>query len=256
MHEGELDSAVASVENEVKTARQEGTVVKTAEKKPDASPSAEELTKSLETQAGELAIAKAYGDLNDSAKAHYNTLGDDAKAEFLKMDEDGRTKALEEIQKADSLVYTSDDGTEFRKSDDPRLVKMAKQGDADRKAFKKQQDENDGLRLAKRAGEELGNMPGDEPVKVALLKAVDSIEDEDTCTKVSEILKAGNDAAAGAFVKIGTPEAPAGGKGAAGDKFDVLVKAYQAENEGVSEADAIDAVARTDAGEALYKETL
>ncbi len=78
--------------------------------------------KRLENLEDELRIAKAYGSLNDVEKSHYNSLDDDGKSGFLKLDAEGRGNAIEKAKGDDPVVYTAEDGTEFRKSDDPRVI--------------------------------------------------------------------------------------------------------------------------------------
>jgi hypothetical protein len=145
-------------------------------------------------------------------KAHYDTLDADGKDAFLKMDAGDMDAAIKsaEVEKAaaDPVVYTADNGDEFRKSDDPRLVKMAQERDSERKENIRLQKKAEDDALAKRAETELTNLPGDLGVRKALLKAAESIEDEATRTGALDALKAHNAQMAPAFSVVGTSAAP------------------------------------------------
>ncbi len=167
-------------------------------------------------------------------KSHFDTLDEATQDEFLKADEAGRDALVEaaEVAKADEdpVVYTADNGDEFRKSDDPRLIKMAKDRDEERKenALLKAKTEDDAL--AKRAETDLANFPGDVPVRKAILKAVDGIEDDETRTAALDALKAKDARMAKGFTTIGTTgtvdlEKALGDKESAGAELDELAKA-------------------------------
>jgi hypothetical protein len=211
----------------------------------------EGLTATLEGVNDKLVKAESFGKLNDAEKTHYATLDDAGQAGFLKMDDGARSNVLEKVAASDPVVYTAADGEEFHKSDDPRLVKMARQSDTDRKLAKADRDKAEKLELTKRADDELNNLPGEPEVKVELLKAIDAIEDEAVRKSINEMLKAGNDAQAEAFITKGTKDEPIGD---AEGKLNNLAKAYAKENS-VSEVDAYNEVLKTDEGSALYTET-
>lgn len=202
-------------------------------------PTAQELeavTKQLATIQAELTVAKAFGELTDAQKAHYTKLDDAGKTAFLKLDASARQAKIDEVTKATTesnpVVYTSTDGEQFRKNDDPRLITMAKRADEDRKARIAADIRSANETLAKRAGSELKNCPGEEVVKVALLRAIDGITDEAQRTGALALLKAGNDALDPLFKRTGTSTpAPAlvGSSSAAEAELDRLAKAYASE---------------------------
>lgn len=214
-------------------------------------PTVETLTADLVAAGDKFEKAEAFGKLNDAEKIHYATLDEAGQADFMKMDEGARANVLEKAAEADSVVYTSADGEEFRKSDDPRLVTMAKKGDEDRKMAKADREKAEKLTLEKRADDELSHLPGDAEVKVQLLKAVGEITDETTRTKVNELLKAGDTAMSKAFDTRGTADAPVGD---AESQLNTLAKAYAAEKD-VPFADAMTKVLETEEGEALYTQS-
>lgn len=205
----------------------------------------EEINAELTAQ---LAKAEAYGRLTDIEKAHCNSLPAIEQETFLKMDTGARANVLAKVAEANPVVYTTSDGAEFRKNDDPRLVAMAKQADENLKVAKAAQDKADTMEFEKRAGDELNNMPGETPAKVALLKAINGITDEAIRTQINQLIKAGNDSLAGAFEKRGTSATSSGG---ATETLEAMAKAY-AEKHSVDVPTAYSEILKTDEGKALY----
>lgn len=214
-------------------------------------PTVETLTSDLAASKASLEKSDKFGQLNDAEKVHYASLDDDGQTNFLKMDEGARANVLEKLVADDPVVYTATDGEEFHKSDDPRLVKMARQGDEDRRIAKAEREKRETLELTKRADDELGHLPGEVDVKVVLLKAVNGIEDESVRKSISEMLKAADTGASGAFETSGTTDVA---KGDAEEQLNTLAKAYAKENN-VSQAKAVDEVLKTDEGSRLYTQT-
>lgn len=146
-------------------------------------------------------------DLGDAEKGYFKSLDDKAADAFLaKSAEDRKAEvdAHEQMTKAeDPVVYKAADGTEFRKSDDARMVAMAKQMDADRKELAKARAKAANAAFEKTAREDFKFLPGDEAVRIALAKAVDSIEDETLREGSMAALKAHNAKLAPAFKSYG-----------------------------------------------------
>ncbi len=100
---------------------------------------AEKVAHKAATDALEAKLAKAnsIGAMTDAAKAHYTSLSGDEADAFLAKTADEQAAIVSDLAKAstdaDPVVFKSASGEEFRKSDDPRLVTMAKERDADRK---------------------------------------------------------------------------------------------------------------------------
>lgn len=214
-------------------------------------PTVETLTADLQAANGKLAKAEAYGKLNDAEKSHYDTLDESGQAEFMKMDTDARKGVLAKAEDANPVVYTSTDGEEFRKNDDPRMVRLAKQADEDRKARHEEIAKRETLELTKRAEDELGNLPGDTDAKVSLLKAVNGIKDEAHRKTINELLKAADTNLAKSFETRGTGE-PA--VGSAEERLESLAKAHAKEKD-LSFAKAYAEVLETDEGKRLYAES-
>lgn len=183
--------------------------------------------------------------------------GDEADA-FLAKTEAEQADQISTLAKAaadeDPVVYTSTDGTEFRKSADPALVKMAQDRDEDRKEIAKLRSANEDAALTKRAQDTLGDLPGDAKVHKAIVRAIDGIEDEAIRAAAFETLGAGNTAIKAAFDSVGHIDgrvAPLDGSAEA--ELDTLAKAH-AKDKGLSYIDAYDAVSQ--ANPALAKRAI
>ena len=116
-----------------------------------------------------------------------------------------RDELIRKAQEVNQIVYTSKQGTVYRKSDDPRLVDMAKTLDAEREARQRSEAAAHQAQLEKRANE-LNHLPGDLQARVALLKAIDLLPEADR-PKALEMLKAKNIAMETAFKSFGTTQA-------------------------------------------------
>lgn len=152
--------------------------------------------------------AEKLAELSDAQKAHLKGLdGDEAKEQFLaKSDEDRQAEVDEALRKRsedDPVVYKATDGTEFRKSDDPRLVKMAQDRDEDRRELAKARAASEQAGFEKRATEELAHYPGELSARVAIVKALSSIEDETEREAAFKAIAAGDSALRGAFTSRG-----------------------------------------------------
>lgn len=186
-------------------------------------------------------------------RQHFAKLDIAAQDAFLAKSEDTRktevTAAIAKATDADPVVFTSASGEVFRKSDDPRLIAMAKRNDADRSELVKLSTDRAREALSKRADDELGNLPGDASAKIELLKAVDSIPAEHKAS-VTALLKAANAGVAKAFERAGT----GGGAADAGSPeaaLETLAKA-EATKSGLPYAKAYAKVLETPEGSSLY----
>jgi len=200
-----------------------------------------------------LALAVAMGTLTDAHKAHYNALDEDAKEGFLAKTKDGREAVMTAIKSENPEVYKSNDGTVFYKSDDPRFVKMAKENDANKAALVKAQDETKELSFKKRATDEFSNLPGKVETHVALIKAVDAIEDKEVRDAVEATLKAHNDSMNSIYKVAGTTEVSKEADNAV-DEMDRLTKAHVKANPEVGYFDAYDIISK--AHPELYTEAV
>lgn len=171
-----------------------------------------DMKKSLEDLQADNARLAILATMTDVEKGYHASLDDAGKAEFLAKSAADRVSIAKaaEVNKAaaDPVIFKSADGQEFRKSDDPRLVNMAKQMDADRKELAIAKAASQNAAFVKMANEDLKFLPGDEATRVALAKAVDGIADETLKAGALAALKAHNAKLAPAFKSLG-----AGGQG-------------------------------------------
>lgn len=205
----------------------------------------------IEALKSDLAVAKAYGSLTDAEKTHYTSLSDEDKKSFLTKSVDQRKDDVAKAASSDPVVYKSVEGVEYRKSDDPRLVALAKSADDNSKIAKAEREQRENAEFSKRASEELKHLPGDEAPKVALLKSVEAIADADTRTKVKEMLKANNDKMAKAFETFGSGAGSEEGK-TSQDQLDNLAKKYASDHK-VTFEKGMTEVLSTAEGKELYK---
>jgi hypothetical protein len=204
-----------------------------------------DLTKRAET-------AEAIAKLSGVEKAHYDKLGDADKPGFLAKSADDRKAEIAKAGDADPVVYKSADGVEFRKSDDPRLVAMAKRADEADRIAKAERETRETAEFTKRAETEIGHLPGDAALKGKVLKHLASAP-EDVAKAADTMLKAGDSAIAKSFTKFGVAGGdPTGDNPEA--KLNSLAKAH-AEKNNVSFAKAYSAVLDTEEGKRLYAET-
>ena len=145
--------------------------------------------------------------------------------------------------------------TEYRKSDDQRLVAMAKRGDEQAKELAESKRAVAAAGYTKRADEELKFLPGTVETRAAMLKAIDAIPDEAQRKEALEALKAQNAAMELAFKQQGvisrvTPEASD-----AEGQLDTLAKA-EAESSKTTYETAYAKVCKTKEGQRLYAESV
>lgn len=202
----------------------------------------------------ELQLAKAYGALTDAHKAHAASLpeGDERNA-FITLPAEKRDAIVKAATAEDPVVYTCLDGTELRKSAGDLVIRLAKQADEATRELAAEKAARSNDRLSKRASEELGNLPGEEVAKVALLRAVEGISDEAVRKQVDGLLKAANERGGAAFEQFGTA-AKSSDVGNAETKLEELAQKRATEN-GITFHKAYAEVLGTPEGRALYAQT-
>lgn len=165
-----------------------------------------EVTKKLEQVDAERAEALAKAGLSDAEKEYCSGMDDKAKKTFMDLPPEDRKKQMTKAADADPVVYKSEStGEEFRKSDDPRLVKMAKAADEDRKIAKEEREKRETSELSKRADDELGAFSEDvakRDDKIEVLRAIEKMEDGPRAA-VLKMLEVGGKAISAAFQTIG-----------------------------------------------------
>lgn len=190
--------------------------------------------------------------LSREQRDHFDSLKGNDQDTFLSLTDEQRADVIKNLRDANPIVFRSADGTEYRKNDDPRLVKMAREREADRQELVREQSIRKQADLEKRAGEEFAVIGGDVSTKAALLGAVEGIQDQAVRGKVMEALKA-HDAGLGAALKrLGTTLGPNVEK-KAGEKLDELASQFATANK-VTMSKAYDEVLKTAEGRRLYEE--
>lgn len=218
------------------------------------------ITKTAAMIAGLLALS--------AAGAEYVKALPEAEREgFLEKSAEDQQKLIDadlaKRQDRDPVVFTASDGTEYRKSDDERLVKMAKDRDADRAALQKAERAREDSEFTKRAETEMANLTGETTMKVAVIRAIEkgeAITDEAVRKAALEMLKGANEA-----VRLGKSfgrqdpslqqDFDPIGKADAEAQLDKMAEEY-AEKNSISKAVAYAKVLDTDKGRALYNKSL
>lgn len=210
----------------------------------------------LATNKTALALAVLLGSMNDAQKAHHASLDADGQTAFLAKSVEDREAIVTAIAKAaeddNAEVYKAHDGTVFTKKDDPRLVKMAKDGDIMAAKLAKSADLVADGEVAKRATDLFKNLSGDASAQTALLKSVDGIKDEEVRKSVMAILAKSDAGIAALTTEHGTQDLGVikGDAVAADAKLSTLAKKYVQENPGTDAFEAYGIV--SDANPELY----
>jgi hypothetical protein len=143
--------------------------------------------------------------LSGDVRKHFDGLGDDAARDaFLALDPTAQAAEVSKAAGPDPVVYTTIDGVAIHKSDGATVLSLAKSADNAARENAKLVLKLNNASFEKRANEDLGKLGGTTDTRIALLKAVDGIEDEATRTAVLDTLRSANKAASGAFERRGT----------------------------------------------------
>lgn len=220
--------------------------------------SAEQLEKTVADLTKNLALNSILAGFTDAEKSHFATLDEGDKAEFVSKSAEDRSEDIQTLAKAkeadDPVVYKSTVGDVYRKSDDPRMVRSARQADkAEKRAVAAEKAAAD-VGFSKRAGENLSHLPGTTAQHAILLKAIDGMEDPEDQKSALAALKASDEALSGAFKSAGSSQGVDNPDDSNASKLDTLAKKYAKSHDGVTEAAAYVEVLATDEGKALYTE--
>lgn len=194
--------------------------------------------------------------LSDAEREHYGKLVGQDKEVFLNKSGLERQVEISELAKADEVIYTSPvDGEVFRKSCNPRELKVKKQADEATIELRLQKQRAADLELAQKGAQIFthiakgakGNIPG------RLMKAINAeFTDPTDFEEVVEALKGLNAAMIEASKPKGvTPKTDVSDVADPQAQLDQLVKRH-AEEKGLPFHKAYDLVLATDKGRALY----
>lgn len=120
--------------------------------------------------------------LTEAQHAHYAKLSPADGEAFLAKSSEDRAALIAEIEKSNAVEYTAEDGAIYRKSDDPRLVDMAKRMDESIRIAKAESAAREAaqaqVEIEKRAEAVFGKVAGERSLHAKILKAVDALGDE------------------------------------------------------------------------------
>lgn len=215
-------------------------------KAADGSDITEAVAKSIADLTTRAERAEAISKLSADERGLFDGLNADGQTSFLAKSAGERADLVRNSKDANSVVFKSRSGVEYRKNDDPRLVQMAKDRDSDAERIEKAANELAMERLTKRAEAEMAHCPGTPEVRAGILKALDGVPG------ATEFVKAAEASLAQAFKSSGSK-----GDGSdvtkAADRYEAMAKKYAADNK-VSIEQARSDVLDTPEGAALYAE--
>ena len=211
---------------------------------------ADAVVKQLEEVTKRAERAEAIAELNDAQKGIFKGLDGEAADAFLAMGPEQRDAEVAKAAEANAVVYVSKStGREFRKSDDPALVEMAKELDEEKMERMKEKEKAKKAELEKRASE-LAHLPGDLEARVAPLKGIDSLPEAEQSVAL-EALKASDAAVSKAFERAGSSAAPV-----AESPLDTIAKRLRSEDPSLSPEQAMAKALQTPEGELAYAKSL
>jgi hypothetical protein len=196
--------------------------------------------------------------LSAPLRKHYDALADDAARDaFLEKDAADQSLELEKAAGDDPVVYTTLDGMDIRKSAGDGVISALKSADKARGELAVEKAARINGELEKRAEKDLGNLGGTMAGKKALLKALDSIEDEEVRKSALEVITSAETLAkkGDIFERRGsrTP-APIEKSSSEGQLEDLAKK--RASEKSISFEKAYNEVLDTAEGQRLYADTL
>lgn len=148
------------------------------------------------------AIIKA--GMSDAEKAYADAQDEKGKKEFMGMSPEDRKKKMTKAADADPIIYKSANGAEFRKSDDPRLIEMAKRADNLERSNAEEIEKRENAEFSKQAeSEPFTFYKGEVADKVKVVRAVSKIEDEGVRKALTDMLEVGGKAIGAAFKSLG-----------------------------------------------------
>lgn len=146
------------------------------------------------------AVAKA--GMSDAEKEHAASLDDKARKEFMGLSPEDRKKKVKKAVEDNPVIYKADDGQEYRKSDDPRLIATAKRADDSAKLASEERVLRETSELTKRADDVLKAFAGETKDKVEVLRGIAKMEAGPRAA-LEKMLEVGGKAIAAAFTTIG-----------------------------------------------------
>jgi hypothetical protein len=209
------------------------------------------LTADLATANGEIAGFVKVLALSAESRTAYDSLDIADKSTYLDGSEAIRKSLSDVVANRNPIVYTAEDGTVYRKSDDTRLVTFAKKADEATIAQKAAEKALEDKRLTDEA-KKISFIPGTDEARIKLVKAVESLGEEGKA--ILGHLVQMSETASEDFEFIGKANEPATAtdKDSAEVQLDTLTKAL-VEKTGETYAKSYAKVLDTEAGRALFR---
>ena len=170
--------------------------------------------------------------LSSESKKYYDSLDEVAQKAFIALDATAQKAEIAKSQDENAVVYKSLNGDEYRRSDGERIIKMVKELDELKKAANEE-------KVTKRAENELAHLPGTLDTHIAIVKALDTILDENTRDRAFTVLKSHNVSMNSVTKELGTTgESSNGSVDDPNAELKKMAKNYADENK-VAMSDAI-----------------
>ena len=202
----ELHDTVAALTKQLEAATAKEPAKKAADLQAEIDKSAAqiaELAAKLAASDAEKVEAVAKAGMSDAEKEYMAGLDGKAKMDFMQASAAERKKVMSKAAADDPVVYKSEAaGETYHKSDDPRLVKLAKQADESERIAKAERERREVAEFTKRAADELADFSGEVGDKIEVLRAISKM-DEAPRAALEGMLKIGAKAVAAAFDTIG-----------------------------------------------------
>lgn len=188
--------------------------------------------------------------LSSEQRQYFDGLDSAGQDEFL--GSENKDAIVKNAADENSIEYTADNGDEFRKSDDQRLVKMARERDEERRELTKERALRKRDDLLKRGSELLKSCSGDADAKASLLGAIEGIEDETMRKSVLAIVQAKDAGLQKAFETVGTSDDGKGEGLDADAKIRIIAKGLRENDPKLTSAKAYVAALDTPEGRELH----
>lgn len=206
------------------------------------------VAKQLEEANARAVRAEKVAELNDAQRGIFKSLDAEGQTAFLALTPDQRTAEVAKAADADAVVYTDSEGVEYRKSDDVRLVNLAKRADGEREQREATEKASAEADLRKRA--EALSMPGTVEARMAILKGIDSLPEAERAPAL-ESLQAQDAGMAKAFQRQGTSAVPT-----TSDPLAAIAKRFQDADPSITADQAMAKALSTPEGEQAYADSL
>lgn len=171
----------------------------TSSVKPSTNPQEPQMTpEQIAELNARLARAEKMAELSDSQKLYFGKLAPADQTAFLAKSAKDRASEVET-----AIVHKAEDGTVYFTTDDPRLVSLVKTNETLAKSAHTANQYRLDAEAVVVAKSHLGNCSGEDPVKVAVVKALNGIADEKVRDAAFVMLKAADAAVANLGKSVG-----------------------------------------------------